>query len=190
MGGIRSAAYGDPALKMVPAVYYRRPDLQFCAGTGLGQGTPLRRCAGAKARGPGGNGLCPRVAATAAVPLGKAVRPEAGTGGGIIKKRRKPSQTLSCQLSLQESWHRQLLKSSPSRGSWHRAAMTERVKQRAPIALKRRQVLFLQLYCDDRCFNPPRPQTGCCTGQRRSRLPRSAGRGCPAPQCRRPASQG
>ena len=29
VGGIRSAAYGDPALKMVPAVYYRRPDLSF-----------------------------------------------------------------------------------------------------------------------------------------------------------------
>ena len=65
---------------------------QFCAGNGLGQGTPLRRCAGAKARGSGSNGLCPRLAATAAVPLGKAVRLEAGTGGGIIKKRRKPSQ--------------------------------------------------------------------------------------------------
>ena len=92
VGGIRSAAYGDPALKMVPAVYYRRPGPQFCAGNGLGQGTPLRRCAGAKARGSGSNGLCPRLAATAAVPLGKAVRLEAGTGGGIIKKRRKPSQ--------------------------------------------------------------------------------------------------
>ena len=29
VGGIRSASYGGPALKMVPAVYYRRPDLSF-----------------------------------------------------------------------------------------------------------------------------------------------------------------
>ena len=47
---------------------------QLCAGAGLGQGTPVRHRAGAKARGPGSNGLCPRLAATAAAPLGKAVR--------------------------------------------------------------------------------------------------------------------
>ena len=152
---------------------------QLCAGAGLGQGTPVRHRAGTKARGPVGDGLCPRGAAAAAVPLGKAVRLEAGTGGGTIKKRRKPSQAPTDVEKL-----------PPLGGSWHRAAMTERVKQRAPIALKRRQVLFLQLYCDDRCFNPPHPRTGCCTGRRRSRRPRSAGRGCPAPQCRRPASQG
>ena len=29
VGGIRSAPYGDPALMLVPAVYYRRPDLSF-----------------------------------------------------------------------------------------------------------------------------------------------------------------
>ena len=29
VGGIRSASYGGPALKMVPAIYYRRPDLSF-----------------------------------------------------------------------------------------------------------------------------------------------------------------
>lgn len=29
VGTIRSAPYGDPALKMVPAVYYRRPNLSF-----------------------------------------------------------------------------------------------------------------------------------------------------------------
>lgn len=29
VGMVRSAPYGDPALKMVPAVYYRRPDLSF-----------------------------------------------------------------------------------------------------------------------------------------------------------------
>ena len=154
--------------------------------------TPVWHRAGAKARGPGSNGLCPRLAATAAVPLGKAVRPETGTGGGIIKKRRKPSQAHSRQLSRRESSiaaYRQMLKSSPSRGSWHRAAMTERGMQRAPIALKRQQVLFLRLYCDNRCFNPPRPRTGYCTDRRRSRRLQSAGRGCPAPQCRRPASQ-
>ena len=32
---------------------------RLCAGAGLGQGTPVRRRAGTKARGPGGNGLCP-----------------------------------------------------------------------------------------------------------------------------------
>ena len=58
------------------------------------------------------------------------------------------------------------------------------------ITRPKNKVLFLQLYRDDRCFNPPHPRTGCCTGRRRSRRPRSAGRGCPAPQCRRPASQG
>ena len=36
VGGIRSAAYGDPALKMVPAVYYRRPDLSFGRRRGSG----------------------------------------------------------------------------------------------------------------------------------------------------------
>ena len=59
---------------------------QLCAGAGLGQGTPLWHRAGAKTRRSGGNGLCPRGAAAAAVPLGKAVRPEAGSGGGIKKK--------------------------------------------------------------------------------------------------------
>lgn len=59
---------------------------QLCAGAGLGQGTPVRHRAGTKARGPVGDGLCPRFAAAAAVPLGKAVRPEAGSGGRIKKK--------------------------------------------------------------------------------------------------------
>lgn len=38
VGGIRSAAYGDPALKMVPAVYYRRPDLSFVRVLDWGRG--------------------------------------------------------------------------------------------------------------------------------------------------------
>ena len=38
VGGIRSAAYGDPALKMVPAVYYRRPDLSFVRVLDWGSG--------------------------------------------------------------------------------------------------------------------------------------------------------
>ena len=38
VGGIRSAANGDPALKMVPAVYYRRPDLSFVRGLDWGRG--------------------------------------------------------------------------------------------------------------------------------------------------------
>ena len=37
---------------------------------------------------------------------------------------------------------------------------------------------------------PPRPRTGCCTDRHRSRRRPAAGRGCPAPRCRRPASQG
>ena len=44
---------------------------QLCADAGLGQGTPVRHRAGTKARGPVGDGLCPRGAAAAAVPLGK-----------------------------------------------------------------------------------------------------------------------
>ena len=92
VGGIRSAALRRPGAQDGPGGLLPQAGPQFCAGNGLGQGTPLRRRAGAKARGSGSNGLCPRLAATAAVPLGKAVRLEAGTGGGIIKKRRKPSQ--------------------------------------------------------------------------------------------------
>ena len=38
VGGIRSAAYGEPALKMVPAVYYRRPDLSFVRVLDWGRG--------------------------------------------------------------------------------------------------------------------------------------------------------
>ena len=38
VGGIRSAPYGDPALKMVPAVYYRRPDLSFVRVLDWGRG--------------------------------------------------------------------------------------------------------------------------------------------------------
>ena len=38
VGGIRSASYGDPALKMVPAVYYRRPDLSFARVLDWGRG--------------------------------------------------------------------------------------------------------------------------------------------------------
>ena len=38
VGGIRSASYGDPALKMVPAVYYRRPDLSFARMLDWGRG--------------------------------------------------------------------------------------------------------------------------------------------------------
>lgn len=38
VGGIRSASYGDPALKMVPAVYYRRPDLSFVRVLDWGRG--------------------------------------------------------------------------------------------------------------------------------------------------------
>ena len=38
VGGIRSAAYGDPALKMIPAVYYRRPDLSFARVLDWGRG--------------------------------------------------------------------------------------------------------------------------------------------------------
>ena len=38
VGGIRSASYGGPALKMVPAVYYRRPDLSFVRVLDWGRG--------------------------------------------------------------------------------------------------------------------------------------------------------
>ena len=38
VGGIRSASYGEPALKMVPAVYYRRPDLSFARVLDWGRG--------------------------------------------------------------------------------------------------------------------------------------------------------
>ena len=38
VGGIRSASYGGPALKMVPAVYYRRPDLSFVRVLDWGSG--------------------------------------------------------------------------------------------------------------------------------------------------------
>ena len=38
VGGIRSASYGDPARKMVPAVYYRRPDLSFARVLDWGRG--------------------------------------------------------------------------------------------------------------------------------------------------------
>ena len=38
VGGIRSASYGDPALKMVPAGYYRRPDLSFARVLDWGRG--------------------------------------------------------------------------------------------------------------------------------------------------------
>ena len=38
VGGIRSAAYGEPALKMIPAVYYRRPDLSFARVLDWGRG--------------------------------------------------------------------------------------------------------------------------------------------------------
>ena len=86
VGGIRSASYGDPALKMVPAVYYRRPDLSFARVLDWGRGHRFGIVLGQKARGPVGDGLCPRFAAAAAVPLGKAVRSEAGTGGRIKKK--------------------------------------------------------------------------------------------------------
>ena len=53
VGGIRSAAYGDPALKMIPPFYYRSPELRFVRvldggrvlriGIGLGQkrGDPM-----------------------------------------------------------------------------------------------------------------------------------------------------
>mgnify|MGYP000040132405 CR=1 FL=1 len=129
VGGIRSASYGDPALKMVPAVYYRRPDLSFVRVLDSGQGTPVRHRAGTKARGPGGNGLCPRVAAAAAVPLGKAVRPEAGTGGGIKKKenplRRIRASSPEGRALLQLTGYA-AAKPAPLRGSWHRVAMTER----------------------------------------------------------------
>ena len=85
VGGIRSASYGDPALKMVPAVYYRRPDLSFVRVLDWGRGHRFGIVLGKK-RGDVGDGLCPRGAAAAAVPLGKAVRPEAGSGGRIKKK--------------------------------------------------------------------------------------------------------
>lgn len=38
VGGIRSAAYGDPALKMIPPFYYRRPDLSFVRVLDWGRG--------------------------------------------------------------------------------------------------------------------------------------------------------
>lgn len=38
VGGIRSASYGGSALKMVPAVYYRRPDLSFVRVLDWGRG--------------------------------------------------------------------------------------------------------------------------------------------------------
>ena len=38
VGGIRSAPYGDPALMLVPAVYYRRPDLSFVRVLDWGRG--------------------------------------------------------------------------------------------------------------------------------------------------------
>ena len=62
---------------------------------------------------------------------------------------------------------------------------------------RRCQILFLLLYTGTSsdspsflcCLMTP-DQTGCCTDRRRSRQLRSAGRGCPAPQCRHLASQG
>ena len=52
VGGIRSAAYGEPALKMVPAVYYRRPDLSFVRVLDWNKGHRFGIVAGQKADDP------------------------------------------------------------------------------------------------------------------------------------------
>ena len=88
---VKSVQYELPSLMLTPAVYYRRPDPSQVFILDWNKG--MRWYCYESGAGLGGDGLCPRLAATAAVPLGKAVRPEAGTGGGIIKNRRKPSQS-------------------------------------------------------------------------------------------------
>lgn len=52
VGGIRSASYGGPALKMVPAVYYRRPDLSFARVLDWGKGHRFGVVIGQKADDP------------------------------------------------------------------------------------------------------------------------------------------
>lgn len=52
VGGIRSAPYGDPALKMVPAVYYRRPDLSFVRVLDWGKGHRFGMVLGQKREDP------------------------------------------------------------------------------------------------------------------------------------------
>ena len=57
-----------------------------------------------------------------------------------------------------------------------------------PLKIARAKRRLFQIVCF--MFTPPRPRTGCCTGRHRSRRRPAAGRGCPAPRCRRPASRG
>lgn len=52
VGTIRSAPYGDPALKMVPAVYYRRPDWSFVRQLDWGKGHRFGLVVGQKASDP------------------------------------------------------------------------------------------------------------------------------------------
>ena len=52
VGGIRSASYGGPALKMVPAVYYRRPNLSFARVLDWGRGHRFGVVLGQKCKDP------------------------------------------------------------------------------------------------------------------------------------------
>ena len=52
IGAMRSAPYGDPALKMVPLLYYRRPDLSFVRVLDWGRGHRFGIVIGQKANDP------------------------------------------------------------------------------------------------------------------------------------------
>ena len=82
---VKSVQYELPSLMLTPGSVLPQTGSFTGVYSGLEQGNAVWYCYESGA-GLGGDGLCPRLAATAAVPLGKAVRPEAGSGGRIKKK--------------------------------------------------------------------------------------------------------